>query len=207
MPLRTGSAQDFREAAPYHGLPLYGLSADDRQRLLLERRDPERRVLSHARRARHRGPTRREPPLLLPALHELDAHAARGDGLVRQSSPDDARRSRPVRPVHRDVDERELPWASTPAVHSFETMPDFDAFEGLTREYAEQVRGSGSASVGRAASREPELGSSGNLPPTGTHRSGARATMLSRASLRSGAPGRRGPCPRESRSRCPGSPR
>jgi hypothetical protein len=32
-----------------------------------------------------------------------------------------------------------LPWASTPAVHSFETMPAFEAFEGLTREYAKQV--------------------------------------------------------------------
>ena len=29
-----------------------------------------------------------------------------------------------------------LPWATTPAVHSFETLPAFDDFEGLTREYA-----------------------------------------------------------------------
>lgn len=40
MPLRTGAAQDQRAAAPHHGLPLHGLPAHDRQRLLLERRDP-----------------------------------------------------------------------------------------------------------------------------------------------------------------------
>jgi hypothetical protein len=32
-----------------------------------------------------------------------------------------------------------LPWARTPAVHSFETMPQFEAFEGLTREFAERA--------------------------------------------------------------------
>lgn len=33
-----------------------------------------------------------------------------------------------------------LPWATTPAVHSFATLPPFDAYEGLTRDYAEQAR-------------------------------------------------------------------
>jgi hypothetical protein len=30
-----------------------------------------------------------------------------------------------------------LPWASTPARHSFETQPELSAYEGLIREYAE----------------------------------------------------------------------
>ena len=29
-----------------------------------------------------------------------------------------------------------LPWATTPAVHSFEEFPPFEAYEGLTRDYA-----------------------------------------------------------------------
>jgi len=31
-----------------------------------------------------------------------------------------------------------LPWATTPAVHSFEKLPAFDQFDGLIRQYAEQ---------------------------------------------------------------------
>lgn len=29
-----------------------------------------------------------------------------------------------------------LPWATTPAVHSFEKFPPFEAYEGLVKEYA-----------------------------------------------------------------------
>ena len=32
-----------------------------------------------------------------------------------------------------------LPWATTPAIHSFETVPAFDDYEGLTKEYASAV--------------------------------------------------------------------
>ena len=32
-----------------------------------------------------------------------------------------------------------LPWASTPAVHSFEALRPLEAFEGLIKEYAEQA--------------------------------------------------------------------
>ena len=32
-----------------------------------------------------------------------------------------------------------LPWATTPAVHSYETFPPFEAFEALTRDYAAQA--------------------------------------------------------------------
>ena len=32
-----------------------------------------------------------------------------------------------------------LPWTNTPAVHSFETFPPFEAYEGLVREYAESL--------------------------------------------------------------------
>lgn len=31
-----------------------------------------------------------------------------------------------------------LPWASTPAVHSFEALPAFEQYETFTRQYAEQ---------------------------------------------------------------------
>jgi hypothetical protein len=34
--------------------------------------------------------------------------------------------------------DEKLPWATTPARHSFPTMPPFEAFAALTREYAEQ---------------------------------------------------------------------
>jgi hypothetical protein len=32
-----------------------------------------------------------------------------------------------------------LPWATTPAAHSFKTMPAFDEYEGLTEEYAQHT--------------------------------------------------------------------
>jgi hypothetical protein len=32
-----------------------------------------------------------------------------------------------------------LPWATTPAVHSFERFPDFEAYAELTKGYAEQA--------------------------------------------------------------------
>ena len=31
-----------------------------------------------------------------------------------------------------------LPWASTPAVHSFERFPEMTAYEGLIREFAKR---------------------------------------------------------------------
>jgi hypothetical protein len=31
-----------------------------------------------------------------------------------------------------------LPWATTPAVHSYETFPPFEAYEGLVKEFAEK---------------------------------------------------------------------
>jgi len=32
-----------------------------------------------------------------------------------------------------------LPWATTPAVHSFEKWPALDAYQGLIKGYAEQM--------------------------------------------------------------------
>lgn len=32
-----------------------------------------------------------------------------------------------------------LPWATTPAVHSFDTLPAFEAYAGLTEAYAKQA--------------------------------------------------------------------
>jgi len=36
-----------------------------------------------------------------------------------------------------------LPWATTPAVHSYERFPPFEAFEGLVADYARWVAGQG----------------------------------------------------------------
>jgi hypothetical protein len=33
-----------------------------------------------------------------------------------------------------------LPWATTPAVHSYETLPPLDEYERLIKEYADQQR-------------------------------------------------------------------
>ena len=37
-----------------------------------------------------------------------------------------------------------LPWATTPAVHSFEKFPPFEAYEALTKDYAKHVGRAGS---------------------------------------------------------------
>ncbi|MEO8410862.1 MAG: GFA family protein [Propionivibrio sp.] len=42
-----------------------------------------------------------------------------------------------------------LPWASTPAVHSFEKFPAMDAFESLAKAYAEQGEASTQAKRGK----------------------------------------------------------
>ncbi|MET0427222.1 MAG: GFA family protein [Microvirga sp.] len=34
-----------------------------------------------------------------------------------------------------------LPWASTPAVHRFETLPDMSAYESLIRDFAARIAG------------------------------------------------------------------
>ncbi len=34
-----------------------------------------------------------------------------------------------------------LPWATTPAVHSFENFPPFESYESLSREYAQRTLG------------------------------------------------------------------
>jgi hypothetical protein len=38
-----------------------------------------------------------------------------------------------------------FPWATTSAVHSFETFPPFEAYEALTREFAARARGTAPA--------------------------------------------------------------
>jgi len=40
-----------------------------------------------------------------------------------------------------------LPWASTPAVHSFERFPPIERYQNLAEEYAAHVRKSGSAAA------------------------------------------------------------
>ncbi|KJH73431.1 GFA family protein [Aliterella atlantica] len=35
--------------------------------------------------------------------------------------------------------QEKLPWAKTPAIHSFETLPNYEDYAGLTEEYAKQA--------------------------------------------------------------------
>lgn len=44
------------------------------------------------------------------------------------------------RPFIETYTSEKLPWASTPAVHSFETFPAVEDYEWLTKAYAEQAR-------------------------------------------------------------------
>ena len=44
------------------------------------------------------------------------------------------------RPFIETYTSEKLPWASTPAVHSFETFPAFEDYEWLTKTFAEQGR-------------------------------------------------------------------
>jgi hypothetical protein len=106
MPLWTVADQDQRASTPHHGVSLRGLPADERQRLLIERRDPKRRILGHQRRACHWRTPRRAPPLFLPALHELDVHPSARHRPVRQPSADDAGRCVMVRAFYRNLHER-----------------------------------------------------------------------------------------------------
>jgi hypothetical protein len=47
---------------------------------------------------------------------------------------------RPFPPFIETYTSEKLPWASTPAVHSFPQFPPLEAYEGLAREYASHVR-------------------------------------------------------------------
>ena len=63
-----------------------------------------------------------------------------GHGLVRQHPLHHAGRSRGLRALCRDLDSEKLAFAETGAVHSYETLPPDEAWEGLTKEYQEWVR-------------------------------------------------------------------
>jgi len=43
---------------------------------------------------------------------------------------------RPFPPFIETYASEKLPWASTPAVHSFEKFPTLEEYEGLARDYA-----------------------------------------------------------------------
>lgn len=46
---------------------------------------------------------------------------------------------RPFPPYIETYTSEKLPWASTPAVHSFEQFPPFEDYESLAKEYADYV--------------------------------------------------------------------
>ena len=105
MPLRTDTVSGECPASANDGLPLHGLSANDCQRFFFKRRDSKRWVLNTEGSADHWRFARRGPPLLLPALHELDVYSPGRNRRVRQPSCNDAGRCLMVRAFHRNLDE------------------------------------------------------------------------------------------------------
>ena len=105
MPLRTDTASGECPTSTDDGLPLHGLPANDRQRFFFKRRDPKRWILNTERSTDHRRFARCDPPLLLPALYELDVYSPGRNRRVCQPSSDDARRCVMVQAFHRNLDE------------------------------------------------------------------------------------------------------
>jgi hypothetical protein len=106
---RCGQVRLRISAPPLLTLPLHRLPAHDGQRLLVERGYPERRVPGDTGDSGDRRTPRAYASLLLPSLHELDVHARRGPGLVRQSPPDDARQRDGAHPSSRPTPRKSSP--------------------------------------------------------------------------------------------------
>ena len=137
LPLRPGAFQDQCRANHHRGLPLHRLPEDEFVGLPAVGRHSCREVRDHARRTCGRRPARRDEALFLPALHELDVHPAGGfDWFVniRSTMLDDTSGLAPFMETWRAEG---FAWAKTGAVHSYETLPPLEAWEGLMKEYRE----------------------------------------------------------------------
>ena len=140
LPLPAGADQGQRAAAGHNGLSLHRLPEDEFLRAF---------SLSAAIASEGFAVTKGEPrdrraawsdaALFLPALHELDVHAAGRLELVRQHPLHHAGRHERVCALCRNLDQREADVAETGAVRSYETLPPNEAWEGLTKEYQEWV--------------------------------------------------------------------
>lgn len=107
LPLRAGADKGECRAARHHGLSLHRLPEDERLGLLAHGRHPGGRLRGGRGGAGDRRPARHFAALFLPALPDLDLHAAGGHRLVRQCAPDHARRGGGLRALHRDLGCRE----------------------------------------------------------------------------------------------------
>ena len=140
MQVWRGSVPNQCATAGHHGVPLPRLSAHDGERVF-----PQRLVSKRSLRRDQRGPrcrwiAWRNAPLFLPSLHELDIHASRRLGSfvnVRSTMLDDAGSYTPFIETYTS---EKLPWATTPAVHSFERFPPMEQFAMLLADYAERSK-------------------------------------------------------------------
>lgn len=138
MPLRACSDCNHRTPAPDDGVSLHRMSADVRERVLVERRDPCRGILRHPRRPRGGGAQETGAgshyfcgynckswmftrPERAPAVN------------VRPTMLENAEWSTPF--IETFTSER-LPWATNSARYSFASFPAWGEFENLTREFS-----------------------------------------------------------------------
>ena len=136
MPVRPGTVPNRRAAGNHDGLPLHRMPAHERQRILSECSDSKRGVSSYEGEpviGGLRGPTRH---FFCPYC--MSWMFTRPDGFdsivnIRVTMLDDPR---PFPPFIETYTSEKLPWASTPAVRSFEKFPAFEEYEGLARDYA-----------------------------------------------------------------------
>jgi len=139
MPVRTGAVPNRRAADNHHGLPLRGMPTNECRRILSERGDSERGVSGYQGQpviGGLHGPTRH---FFCPyCMSWMFTRPAGFDAIVniRVTMLDDPR---PFPPFIETYTSEKLPWASTPAVHSFEKFPPIEEYESLARDYAAQA--------------------------------------------------------------------
>lgn len=138
MPLRTGANRGDRPAASDHGLSLHRVPAHERKRVLIERRIPGAKFFgdSEAGIGGIHGPDR----------HHCCPHCkswmfTRSEGMdwfvnVRPTMFDDHSW---FEPFVETCTSTKFPWASTGAVYSFDEFPALEAYQGLIREYSQQI--------------------------------------------------------------------
>ena len=135
--MRPGADEDFGGAALDHGLSLHRLSAHERQRLFPDHGDSNGLAIT-------------EGETVIGGLHGAAEHNfcghcmswmfTRPQGLdwfvnVRPTLLDEQQGFTPFIETYTS---EKLPWAITPARHSFEQVPAMEAYEGLIKAYGAQ---------------------------------------------------------------------
>jgi hypothetical protein len=140
MSVRTGTVPNRCAAGNHDGLPLHGMPTNECQRILSECSHSERSVSSYSRGAAYRRPSRSDRHFFCPYC--MSWMFTRPDGFdsivnVRVTMLDDPR---PFPPFIETYTSEKLPWASTPAVRSFEKFPALEEYESLARDYAAHIK-------------------------------------------------------------------